>query len=372
MQLSKEDFLKGQIRLLELPPELQFSALPQCFENFTEVGYLDSLVQIMAGNLSDQQQEGLLSLLPYFQAAWELAGADAFIKQAIQGNGHYIQAHLPDVSPAAKVGAFIQSPKSNICQKLLSAGVDINSCMGYGTYDREFGITSFTLYTALWKACQEGQKDKTAWLIEQGANVRLGLYTADYTGRYRQTPAIAAIEADSADCLQMLLRTGAFQNDLPELFKEAVSEGKFRTAKLLLTTAHIPVTQEILQTAIDSRNSQLVYLLLHNGVRADQELLFYAVKESNAAVVDTLLQHLHYDVNRPDTQGRTLLFLAAQLLDKKMCVFLLKKGASTALRDKEGRTVWDYIKTAPCESGYQREFVSFLQQAARESSSLGV
>ena len=63
-------------------------------------------------------------------------------------------------------------------------------------------------------------------------------------------------------------------------------------------------------------------------------------------------------IDLPGKNGRTPLVEACLARHEEIIKFLLSKGANTAIRDKEGKTAWDYVKA---DADLNRKFESKLK-----------
>jgi uncharacterized protein len=179
--------------------------------------------------------------------------------------------------------------------------------------------------TALYQAAETGRLRIVRQLVEHGANVSLA-------GR-NGTPLSAAAYMGSEPIAQLLIEKGADPNALDATQKGAIVYAAGRGF------------------------SGVTRLLLDHGVGVnarygnDLTALMWAAGYSDEAGVDDVAKVLTLLIERgarlddQDNRGRTALMIAAELGHTGAAELLISRGASKALRDKDGKTASDLARS---------------------------
>ena len=165
-------------------------------------------------------------------------------------------------------------------------------------------------------------------------------------------PMLAAVEAGSAQCVQMLLSTGAnvnarYKNRDTGLIR-AVKQDKEEIVKLLLSAgAKTELRDKVEKTAVHwaAQNKRLGCLKELLNWRADFNVLdeigtsplHLAVGHNDREIVELLFKH-EADTNARNNHGTSPLHEAARSNAMEAVDLLLKNGADVNARDKHGTT----------------------------------
>ena len=293
---------------------------------------------------------------------------------------------------------FINNPSVEVCAELLRKKVGIHACMVHYSsvcVERYEYQNIYRARTALWYACEQGNDAKTAWLLEQGADVNFGEYINDSHGWEPveiRSAAWAAVEGKSLDCFRLLAQTGKIKEPFTKFLSYAVDCKALEVVRFLMEEKNVPwdeslweeavYSSDLMKYLIDQRHlswgrdvwkmalspdrTKVLAFLLERGAVVETEDLFNAV-ESDVSLLKFLLKHARQDINVRNENGQTLLFWAARLGDEKMFEMLLKAGADITLKDNQGRDVYQFTseKSAAGREWTEQKIARLKEAAAR-------
>ena len=175
-------------------------------------------------------------------------------------------------------------------------------------------LDSITCETPLHAAVCNGYYDMTAYLIEQGSNIR----KRDKKGR---TPLIRAVDKGNMKILSLLIEAGGCVNDRDPSGCHALFYG----------------------LKPSSRHLGCIEILLKEGANIDtldgnnQTMLVHAVQNGYLDITETLIA-LGADVNVKNCAGEGLVYIAARANHIQLITLIIKGGAPKNEVDVEGNT----------------------------------
>jgi ankyrin repeat protein len=190
--------------------------------------------------------------------------------------------------------------------------------------------------TPLIAACDEGNQDIVALLLDHGADINK---RDNCTG---QTPLLAALHGSKQNRFSLafyLIENGA-DIHIQQRTNSALQETLF-------------VSENDSEQTVSEGYLLFQYLLAHNVDKTIplqwENTLTYAAHYRNYNAVRYLLENGYFTVDELDPRGNTALIVAAQYNQIEIAQLLLDRGASRSIADDSGKTAYDYA----VEKGYE-------------------
>ena len=152
-----------------------------------------------------------------------------------------------------------------------------------------------------------------------------------------------------------MIKTKNYQNSIISSFFYRPLEGKF------MFSCQYGELEEI-QTILDEFKTKNMDFNFQDG---NQKTGLHHVVENNQDSVVVFLLKNKVDVNISDTNGNSVLHIAAMKGSIEMTKILSKHGASKDLKNNTGKTPGDMAKGNTCLSGHDLEFIDNQSTHAR-------
>lgn len=226
----------------------------------------------------------------------------------------------------------IQDGDLEAVQKALDEGIDVNTKLEHGR-------------TPLILAATYGHLDLVKLLVEEGAAVNA-------TSEYGETALMTAIY--SPEIVKFLIEKGADinaqdKNGITALMN-AASYGKSDVVRILIDNcADVGLKGNGGETAqllaeLQNHNHIVTIIKAAKRKRVSQKELWEAVKNGELSTVKKALKDECANVNQRNANDETMLMIAAQQGNGDIVSLLLKNGADTNLKNKEGLTALELAK----------------------------
>lgn len=149
-----------------------------------------------------------------------------------------------------------------------------------------------------------------------------------------------AVLAGQDDAAAWLWDHGGVGEDLkPAVWKAAVASGSVATVRLLEERAEPPVSVALLLPAVQSRNLDVLELVIGWGTKIDAGAALRLSAKLGRLDMSSMLLDADTDPNGADpSSGRTALMEAAASGHLDLINLLLERGAEPQTTDREGRT----------------------------------
>jgi len=177
-------------------------------------------------------------------------------------------------------------------------------------------------------------------------------------------PLVSAVASNDLVAVKLLLSNKADVNFLPEngmnSLMTAAYAGYVDMCKLLIAHGAVSVRDPngfMMQDYLRSTTHRLplatklqILELLDNNTnkltKASAAQSRKLAKERELQKLKEIIEHAGIDINKPDETGKTALMEAAADGDIETCQLLISKGADASIKDKKGKTAFDYACTS--------------------------